>query len=432
MRLLPPRASPKDATMSYEIISTGLSGFGAFGGPGDVLGEGCLCGGSGVCTNTKLQASALANLRAAMAAAGIPTRTGNWSTAEQNAMNAFASSHGQPVSNKFLVDGGPCRALKAALAAPAPTPAGTTTAGGVTCASLLSQAPPIPAGTPIDSVIAVLQQLAPPGFDVRACVTAPASGGGATTVPAIDPGAVTPGTTTTVVPGSSSTGTSPLLVLGLGLVAVLGIGGLAYMATKPKMRRNGHRSKGRVNLTRLATSIPDKDLRKVQSELDFWRSPRRHAMLLSGPNRAFPIVLVCGTYLTIEEADRLYPLVMRRLDSTGWNNYPGMRHSVSKPLSKNGKRRTGRKGMRKNGVLLSEAAKRGKNAYHAGYRAGTARAASFEEMIETFPHGSSTVSNAIQREGLAIAKRKPGLSDKERVSFANGFYFGVADAHGFG
>lgn len=336
MRLLPPRASPKDATMSYEIISTGLSGFGAFGGPGDVLGEGCLCGGSGVCTNTKLQASALANLRAAMAAAGIPTRTGNWSTAEQNAMNAFASSHGQPVSNKFLVDGGPCRALKAFLAAPAPTPAGTTTAGGVTCASLLSQAPPIPAGTPIDSVIKVLEQLAPPGFDVRACVTAPASGGGATTVPAIDPGAVTPGTTTTVVPGSSSTGTSPLLVLGLGLAAVLGLGGVAYVATRPKkMRRNG-------------------------------------------------------------------------------------------------KRRAGREGMRKNGVVLSEAAKRGKNAYHAGYRAGTARAASFEEMIETFPHGSSTVSNAIQREGLAIAKRKPGLSDKERVSFANGFYFGVADAHGFG
>lgn len=42
-------------------------------------------------------------------------------------------------------------------------------------------------------------------------------------------------------------------------------------------------------------------------------------------------------------------------------------------------------------------------------------------MIEAFPHGSETVPNAIQREGFAIAKRKPALSDRERVNAASSF-----------
>lgn len=263
--------------MSYEIVGGSLSGLGAFGGPGDRLGESCLCGGSGACTSASAQATALPTLRAAMAAAGLPTRTGNWTTAEAAALNAFASAHGQPTSSKFLVDGGPCRALKAALTAPAPVPAGTTTTGGVTCASLLSQAPPIPAGTPIDSVIKVLEQLAPPGFDVRACVTAPTpAGGGSTVVPALDPGTAAP-PAVVVPPASTESGTSPLLILGLGLAAVVAVGGVAYAATRPK----------------------------------------------------------------------------------------GMRQ--------NGKRRRARRGMRQNGATLSDAAKRNKTAYHAGYRAGTAR-----------------------------------------------------------
>lgn len=101
-------------------------------------------------------------------------------------------------------------------------------------------------------------------------------------------------------------------------------------------------------------------------------------------------------------------------------------------MRKNGRKRRARKGMRRNGVILSGAAKRSKNAYNAGYRAGTARAHTYEEMVESFPHGSSTVLNAIQKEGLAIAKRKAAFDEKERSNFANGYYFGVADAHGMG
>lgn len=319
--------------MTYEIVP-GMSGFGAFGGAGDLLGESCLCGPSGACTNAKLQGPAMAQLRAAMAAAGLSPSTGVWKQSETNQMNALAAANGQPASSKFLVDGGPCRALKAKLAAPAPTGGGTTTAGGVTCASLLSQAPPIPPGTPVDAVIAVLQQLAPPGFDVRACMAASTP---ATTIPQPGKDVLPPGTAggsvTTVTGGGDTSGLSPLVILGLGLAAVMGVGGIAFVALSPKMRKNGR------------------------------------------------------------------------------------------------KRRTGKR-MRRNG--MSDGAKHKKNLYNAGYRAGQARASAYADMIETFPPGSSTVSNAIERDGLAIAKRKAGFTSKDQSSFANGFYFGVADAHGIG
>jgi hypothetical protein len=237
--------------MTYEIVPgmSGFGGFGAFGGAGDLLGESCLCGPSGACTNTKLQGPAMAQLRAAMAAAGLSPSTGVWKQSETNQMNALASANGQPVSSKFLVDGGPCRALKAKLAAPPPpTGGGTTTTGGVTCASLLSQAPPIPPGTPVDAVIAVLQQLAPAGFDVRACV---ANSTPATTIPQPGKDILPPGTAggsvTTVTGGGDTSGLSPLIILGLGLVAVMGVGGIAFVALSPKMRKNGSRRKMRRN-----------------------------------------------------------------------------------------------------------------------------------------------------------------------------------------
>lgn len=94
-----------------------------------------------------------------------------------------------------------------------------------------------------------------------------------------------------------------------------------------KLKRNGSRS-----LTRIALAIPDKDLRAVQGELDFWLSPRRKAMHLAGPNRAFPVVKVGGAHLTVGEAARLRPMVMRRLDALGWNNYPGMRTATGRSV----------------------------------------------------------------------------------------------------
>ncbi len=232
--------------MAYELVdSTPLSGLGAYGGysglgspAGDALGEGCLCGGSGVCTTAKLQAPAMAALRAAMREAGIPTSSGNWTTAEQNALNAFASAHGQPVSNKFLVDGGPCRALKAALATPAAPPAPVTPAGPVTsCASLLAAMPAVPPGTPIEQVLAFAQSIAPAGFDVRACVSG--------TSPTPTPGPVpVPGPLPSPVITPTGAGVSPVMIAA-GLGAVLLLGGLAFVATRKsgggggKMRRNG-------------------------------------------------------------------------------------------------------------------------------------------------------------------------------------------------
>lgn len=237
--------------MTYEIVP-GMSGFGSFGGAGDLLGESCLCGPAGSCTNAKLQGPAMAQLRAAMAAAGLSPSSGVWKQAEANQMNALATAGGQPTSSKFLVDGGPCRALKAKLAAPPPpTGGGTTTTGGVTCASLLSQAPPIPPGTPVDAVIAVLQQLAPAGFDVRACV---ANSTPATTIPQPGKDILPPGTAggsvSTVTGGGDTSGLSPLIILGLGLVAVMGVGGIAFVALSPKMRKNGRRKKRRGSLRR--------------------------------------------------------------------------------------------------------------------------------------------------------------------------------------
>ena len=237
--------------MAYEIVP-GMSGFGAygsgygsFGGAGDLLGESCLCGPAGSCSNAKIQGPAMAQLRAAMAAAGLSPSSGVWKQAEANQMNALATAGGQPTSSKFLTDGGPCRALKAKLAAPAPQPGGgTTTTGGVTCASLLSQAPPIPPGTPIDAVIAVLQQLSPPGFDVRACVanSAPPSPMPNTTIPLPGQDTLPPGTAGgSVTTGGDTSGISPLVILGLGLVAVMGVGGIAFVALSPKMRKNGKR-----------------------------------------------------------------------------------------------------------------------------------------------------------------------------------------------
>lgn len=321
--------------MTYEIVP-GMSGFGSFGGAGDLLGESCLCGPAGSCTNAKLQGPAMAQLRAAMAAAGLSPSSGVWKQAEANQMNALATAGGQPTSSKFLVDGGPCRALKAKLAAP-PPPAGggTTTTGGVTCASLLSQAPPIPPGTPVDAVIAVLQQLAPAGFDVRACV---ANSTPATTIPQPGKDILPPGTAggsvTTVTGGGDTSGLSPLIILGLGLVAVMGVGGIAFVALSPKMRKNG-------------------------------------------------------------------------------------------------KKRRARKGMRRNGHTGSPAVARSKTVYNAGYRAGTAKAPTYEQML-SYRGMTADASRAVQSDGLRIARRKASLTPKELTNFANGYYFGVADAHGMG
>jgi hypothetical protein len=309
--------------MAYEVLP-GFSGFGSLGGAGDVLGEGCLCGGPGVCTTAKLQAPAMAQLRAAMAAAGLPTSTGNWTTKEQNAMNALARSDGQPVSSKFLVDGGPCRALKARLAAPPPAPV----ANAVSCTSLLAQLPPIPVGTPLSSVLTVLQQMAPAGFDVAACQSqipmpspVPAPG------PVVGP---TPGPV--VMPPADGEASNTMLYVGLGVLALLGLGGAAYAATRGKMKRNGRR--------------------------------RRRAMRRNG--------------------------------------------SVSRP-----------------------AVARSKAVYQAGYRAGLARAQSYEAMLG---HRGMTddAASAITSDGQRIAARKAALAPKERMNFANGYYFGVADAHGMG
>jgi hypothetical protein len=102
---------------------------------------------------------------------------------------------------------------------------------------------------------------------------------------------------------------------------------------------------------------------------------------------------------------------------------------ASPDFRKNGRR--SRKGMRRNGSVSSPAVARSKNVYHAGYRAGQAKAATYERML-SYQGMTPDAENAIQSDGLRIAKRKAALSPKERTNFANGFYFGVADAHGMG
>jgi len=226
--------------MAYAYIDTvgpdgRLAGFGGFAGlgsaEGDALGTGCLCGGSGVCTTASQQGPAMAKLRAAMRAAGLATSSGNWTVAEQNTLNAFARANGQSASSKFLVDGGPCVALKNALAAPPPPVAPATPI--TDCASLLANAPPVPPGTPVATVVAVLQSIAGPGFDVTKCM-----GGAAPPTPVPTPTDVLPPVGVTV-PTTPSRSMLPFVLGGVGLLA---LGGVAFAVSRRgggKMRKNG-------------------------------------------------------------------------------------------------------------------------------------------------------------------------------------------------
>ena len=129
--------------------------------------------------------------------------------------------------------------------------------------------------------------------------------------------------------------TQPSTTTALGLLAVAVA--LLVAAQLPSMRKNGSRRRagkrsrmrknGRVNLTRIATRIPDRELRLVQGELDFWLSPKRKALALAGPNRDFPVVKVGSQHLTVGEAVRLYPMIMRRIDAAGMRRN-GRRHTV--------------------------------------------------------------------------------------------------------
>jgi hypothetical protein len=231
-------------------------GFGAFGaGEGDVLGTGCLCGGPGVCTTAKLQGPAMAALRAAMRAAGLPTSAGNWTAGEQNAMNALARANGQATSSKFLVDGGPCVALKNLLAAPpAPVVVAPPSTPITDCASLLANAPPVPAGTPVATVLAVLQSIAGPGFDVSKCM-----GGAAPPTPTPTPQDTLPPIGVPVTTPSQS-----MLPYVLGGVGLLALGGVAFVAMRRSsggsgMRKNGARRKGaRVDTSKAQALIVDR------------------------------------------------------------------------------------------------------------------------------------------------------------------------------
>ncbi len=227
--------------MTYELLDpslaglAGFRGFGAFGSAaGDQLGTSCLCSVTSACTSAAAQNAAMPKLRAAMAEAGIPTSTGVWKQSETNALNAWSSGRGGGTSSKFLPDGAPCTALKQFLSAPAPIAVTPSTVPITDCASLLAAAPPVPPGTPVETVVAVLSQLAP-GFNVRQCLGLPP------TTPTPPPADVLPPTGSTVTTTVSGSSSKLLPMLAIGGVALLAIGGVAMVALSPKMRKNGRR-----------------------------------------------------------------------------------------------------------------------------------------------------------------------------------------------
>lgn len=275
--------------MSYEMVAQGsgfpaVSGFRGFGSAeGDALGTGCLCATSAACTSASAQGPAMAALRAAMRAAGIPTSSGVWKQSEANDLNAWSRARGGGTSSKFLVDGAPCAALKAFLSAPpAPVVVGPPATPIVDCASLLANAPPVPPGTPVDTVIAVLQSLAPAGFNVRACI-----GGAAPTTPTPDVLPPTGGSVTTVTGGSSS----KLPFLLIGLAAVLGLGGVAFVALSPKMRKNGGRRKKRRHAATTPAAAARQDVGKLRSAIRAHiggrQDPRLYNFVLAGKSIRF-------------------------------------------------------------------------------------------------------------------------------------------------
>lgn len=123
--------------MSYITISNAIGALGAL--PSSKLGDSWQCGFS-VDPNNNAQVSAATSvLRQAARDVGISVASGgNWTTAEKAAINSWAQGQGATVNypNAFLIRGGPCAALRAALdAANAPPP------------PVVVDSPPPPTGT---------------------------------------------------------------------------------------------------------------------------------------------------------------------------------------------------------------------------------------------------------------------------------------------